>query len=117
MKKFLAVLMAAALFPLAVQAESLVGHWTAKRSAVALGGVAEFRDDGSFSLQPDGAGAAEGKYTLEGNRLVMRLNSSPQFPAEGIVEFSKKGSAMSIQYAKGPAQEFTRTTVKKVSKK
>ena len=117
MKKIYVLLSAIFMsMPLVANAQ-LVGQWATKQSPVALGGSAEFRADGTFVLRPDGSGDAPGKYTLEGNRLVMRLDSSPQFPAEGIVEFANKNQKMVIQYAKGPAQEFNRVTQKKKAAK
>jgi len=95
----------------------LIGKWAAKQSPVALGGTADFKADGTFALHPDGAGEALGTYTFDGSRLVMRLNSSPQFPAEGIVQFQNKGNSMRIQYANGPAQEFNRAVPGKKAKK
>lgn len=120
MKKTLLLVLVAIMAPLSANAAgevgSLVGAWQAKKSASALGGTAEFRKDGTFTLTPDGAGAAEGKYTLDGDHLVLRLNSSPQFPADGVIEFADKGGTLRIQYAKGPNQEFSRLTSKKVRK-
>lgn len=112
MKKLLSCLVLS-FIAMAAEAHPIVGYWKAPQASVTLGGTAHFRSNGTFTLTPEGSGPATGKYELDGDHLVMRLDSSPQFPAEGVVEWLNKGRTMRIQFIKGPAQEFNRYSPKK----
>lgn len=111
-KRFVAVASLALLTAQAWAAApaDLIGTWKANPTEVSLGGSFEFRSNGTFSIKPDTMAEGVGKYDFDGQILTMRLDSSPQFPVEGAVQFTNQNTKMFIQFTKGPAQEFVKVT-------
>lgn len=85
-----ALLMATALFsaggasPALAQPAGLAGTWISPETMQARAGELVLHPDGRMELAPRGFPRATGRYTVIGDQLELRLDSSPDLPSTGV---------------------------------